>query len=103
MWVGQCTSRACSAHPRDVGVHARPVKSKMDAMEGAIRVKMSADGVNIKSNKDYVAELRWDEMQSSVRFGPDDHLPIYQNTIFNGDERLAQSRTIIGIEFGFLK
>jgi len=93
----------CSAHPRDAGVLARPVKSKTDAMEGAIRVKMSANGVSMQSNKDYVAVLQWDKLQSSVRFGPNDRLPIYQNTIFNGDERLVQSQTIIGVEFRFLK
>ena len=103
MWVCQCTSGACSAHLCDVGVHARPIKAKTDAMEGAIRVKMRSDGVSMKSNKDNVAKLRWDELQASVRFGPDDHLPIYQNTIFERDERLAQSRTIIGVEVEFLK
>ena len=72
-------------------------------MEGAIRVKMSSDGVSMKSNKDYVAKLQWDELQSCVRFGPDNRLPIYQNTIFERDERLAQSQTIIGVKVGFLK
>ena len=95
MWIGQCTSRARPAHPCDVGVHARPVKSEADAMEGAIRVKMSADGVSMY----YVAKLRWDELQSSVRFRPDDCFPINQNAILNGDERLAQGRRIVGIEF----
>ena len=72
-------------------------------MEGAIRVKMSSDWVSMKSNKDYVVKLQWDELQSCVRFGPDDHLPIYQNTIFERDESLAQSQTIIGVKVGFLK
>ena len=72
-------------------------------MEGAIRVKMSSDGVSMKSNKDYVAKLQWDKLQSCVRFGPDNRLPIYQNTIFDRDERLAQSQTIIGVKVGFLK
>ena len=103
MWVCQCTSGACSAHLLDVGLHARPIKAKTDAMEGAIRVKMSSDGVSMKSNKDYVPKLRWDKLQTSVRFGPDDHLSIDQNTIFERDERLAQSGTIIGVEVGFLK
>ena len=72
-------------------------------MEGAIRVEMSANGISMKSNKDNVAKLRWDELQLGVRFGPDDRLPIYQNTIFERDEGLAQSQTIIGVEVGFLK
>jgi hypothetical protein len=58
-------------------------------MEGAIRVKMSADGVIMKSNKYYVAELRWDKLQSSVRFGPEDCFLITKNAILNEHERLA--------------
>ena len=58
-------------------------------MEGAIRVEMSANGISMKSNKDNVAKLRWDELQSSVRLGPDDGFPIYQYAILNGDEGLA--------------
>ena len=103
MWVCQRTSGACSAHFCDVDVHTRPIKAKTDAMEGAIRVQMSTNEISMKSNKNYVVKLRWDELQSGVRFGPDDRLPIYQNTIFERDEGLAQSRTIIGVEVRFLK
>ncbi len=89
MWVCQCTSRARAAHPCDVGVHARPVKMEADMMEGVIRVKLSANGIRMKSNKDNVAKMQRDELQPSVRFGPNNPFPIYQNAIFNEDERLA--------------
>ena len=62
MWVGQSTSRARVAHPRDVSIHARPVKFEADAMEGAIRVKMSTNGIGMKSNKDNVVKLRRQEL-----------------------------------------
>ena len=55
-------------------------------MEGAIRVEMSANGISMKSNKDNVAKLRWDKLQSSVRLGPDDGFPIYQDAILNGQQ-----------------
>ena len=58
LWVGQCTSRTRAAHPRDVSIHAGPVKLDADAMEGAIRVKMSANGIGMKSNKFNVAKPR---------------------------------------------
>jgi hypothetical protein len=58
-------------------------------MEGAIRVDMSANGISVESNKDNVAKLRWDKLQSSVRLGPNDGFSIYQDAILNGDEGLA--------------
>jgi hypothetical protein len=69
--------------------HASFVVGLISLMEGAIRVKMSANGVSMKSNKYCLAELRWDELQSSVRFGPDDCFPITKNAILNEHERLA--------------
>ena len=58
MWVGQSTYRARAAHPHDVSVHAKPVKSEADTMENVINVKMSANWIGMKSNKDNVVKLQ---------------------------------------------
>ena len=49
--VGKGAAWARRSHSLNVPVHARPIEAKAEAVQRAVRVQMSANGVSVKRDK----------------------------------------------------
>ena len=52
--VGEGATWARRTHALDIAKHSWPVKAKTEAMQGAIRVEVAANGIRVKRNKQYI-------------------------------------------------
>ncbi len=76
VWIAEQAAGTGVAHTGDVGIHPRPIKSEVNAIKSAVRVKMSINGIGMKSNEDDVAKLQWNKLQAHVGLGTNNGHPI---------------------------
>ena len=63
---GWGASRARRTHTLYVLVHSRPIKAKTEAVQGVVRVQVTANGVCVECDELNIAYLTWDQLKARI-------------------------------------